>query len=120
FGFIEPGTNIADLQSEILGEQVAGYYDPETSAMVVVSSNENEELSANDELTFAHEVVHALQDQHFDLMAIQGDLDLLTDDEYLAINAMIEGDATVAQVLYMIDNPGLLRSVEDELAEYES
>jgi hypothetical protein len=119
-GFIEPGTNIANLQSDILGEQVAGYYDPETAAMVVVRSDDAENLSANDELTFAHEVVHALQDQHFDLRSVQGDLEELTDDEYLAINALIEGDATVAQVLYMIENPGLLRAVERELTEYES
>jgi hypothetical protein len=120
FGFIEPGTNIASLQQDILGEQVAGYYDAETSTMVVVRSDGAQELSANDEVTFAHEVVHALQDQHFGLISVQGDVDLLTDDELLAIKAMIEGDATVAQVLYMIRNPKLLEAVEDELENYDS
>lgn len=120
FGLIEPGTDVRELRSEILGEQIAGYYDPEIGAMVVVRSDENDQLSANDELTFAHEVVHALQDQHFDLLAVQGDLDELSDDQYLAISALIEGDASVGQVLYLIENPGLLRALQDELENFES
>jgi hypothetical protein len=120
FGLIEPGTDIRELQSEILGEQIAGYYDPEIGAMVVVRSDEGDELSANDELTFAHEVVHALQDQHFDLLAVQGDLDEISDDQYLAVSALIEGDASVGQVLYLIENPSLLRAVQGELENFES
>lgn len=120
FGLIEPGTDVGDLEADILGEQIAGFYDPETQAMVVVVADDSEELSANDELTFAHEVVHALQDQHFDLMDVQGDLEAIADDEYLALKSLIEGDATVGQVLYLLEYPELLGAVEDELAEYES
>lgn len=119
-GFIEPDTDISELETAILGEQIAGYYDPETNEMVVVRSNEGDELSANDELTFAHEAVHALQDQHFDLMGVRGDVETISDDEYLATTALVEGDATVAQVLYLIENPSLLSALEDELGDFET
>lgn len=120
FGLVDPDTDLGALQTGILGEQIAGYYDPETKAMVVVQSADGEELSANDEITFAHEVVHALQDQHFDLLAVQGDPETMADDQYLAISSLIEGDASVGQVYYLIDNPDLLKAVQDELANYES
>lgn len=120
FGLVEPGTDLAAMESELMGEQIAGFYDPETGEMVVVLSDDSGELSANDQVTFAHEVVHALQDQHFDLMEVQSDFDTMTDDEYLAMTAMIEGDATAAQVMYMIENPRLLAEAEAELEDYES
>ena len=120
FGFIDPGTDVGDLEGEILGEQIAGFYDPETQAMVVVVADDSEELSANDELTFAHEVVHALQDQHFNLMDVQGDIEDVADDEYLALKSLIEGDATVGQVMYLLEYPDLLDAVQSELADYES
>ena len=120
FGFIEPGTDIVQLQLDLLGEQIAGFYDPETGEMVVVSSNSGDKLSASDEVTFAHEVVHALQDQHFDLMAIQADDSVAADDQYLAVSALIEGDATVGQVQYMIEHPMLLVSLQAELADLDS
>ncbi len=108
------------METELLGEQVAGYYDPETRSMVVVAAGDTEKLSANDEITFAHEAVHALQDQHFGLMDVRGDIDEISDDEYLATTAMIEGDATLAQVLYIVEYPQLFRALEEELEAYES
>ncbi len=121
FGFVEPGTDLGAMQVDLLGEQVAGYYDPETGEMVVVrTGTDSDELSASDEVTFAHEVVHAVQDQHFDLMAIQENLGSQTDDEYLAVTALIEGDASVAQVFYMLEHPGLLMGLQVELAELDT
>lgn len=120
FGLVEPGTDVGQLQVDLLGEQVAGYYDPETNEMVVVSDGTGDELSATNEITFAHETVHALQDQNFDLIAVQGDLDALSDDEYLAVNAIIEGDATVSEVEYLIENPTLLLGLQSELEGFDS
>ena len=52
----------------------------------------------------AHELTHALQDQHFDLRRFEhwpkGD-----SDAELAAHALIEGDATLAMVLYVASNP---------------
>jgi hypothetical protein len=121
FGLIEPGTDLGQLELDLLGEQIAGYYDPETGEMVVVSSGtEGDSLSASDELTFAHEVVHALQDQHFDLLSVQGDSELISDDEYLAVGALIEGDATVGQVQYMVAHPMLILGLQRELDDLDT
>ena len=59
------------------------------------------EIGNSDEITLAHEIVHALQDQHFDLQQvhkdIQGDWD--RDDAY---TSLIEGDATALMVAYAV------------------
>ena len=52
----------------------------------------------------AHELTHALQDQHFNLRRFEkwpkGD-----SDAELAAHALIEGDATLAMTLYMAKHP---------------
>jgi hypothetical protein len=52
----------------------------------------------------AHELTHALQDQHFDLRRFEhwpkGD-----SDAELAAHALIEGDATLAMVMYISSSP---------------
>lgn len=89
--------DLYQLQVDLLSEQIAGYYDPETGELVVVTQDGN--LSVTDKVTMAHEIVHALQDQHFDLVAID---ELATDaDHSAAITALIEGDATLAMTEYM-------------------
>lgn len=90
--------DLYQLQIDLLSEQVAGYYDPETGELVVVS--ESGELSVTDKVTMAHEIVHALQDQHFDLVEID---ELGTDaDRGAALSALIEGDATFAMTEYLL------------------
>ncbi|CAN5487504.1 hypothetical protein BH23CHL2_BH23CHL2_00410 [soil metagenome] len=90
--------DLYQLQVDLLSEQVAGYYDPDTKELVVVT--ESGELSVTDKVTMAHEIVHALQDQHFDLIEID---ELATDaDRGVAITALIEGDATFAMTEYLL------------------
>lgn len=120
FGMIEPGTDLGQLQLDLLGEQVAGYYDPETEAMVVVSGGSSEKMSASDEVTFAHETVHALQDQNFDLTKVQEDSISGTDDQSLAVTALVEGDASFGQVQYLVAHPALILSLQSELGDFDS
>jgi hypothetical protein len=115
FGLLEPEDDIGELYVDLLGEQIAGYYDPETDEMVVVASSDTNELSASDQVTFAHEVVHALQDQHYDLESYN---DLRLDgnsDESLAITALIEGDATLAQIDFILGDIRLARAFLEEI-----
>lgn len=121
-GFIEPGVDLEQLQIDLLGEQVAGYYDPETNEMVVVTTGTGSDgaMSVSDEVTFAHETVHALQDQKFDLVAVQSNAASESSDRSLAVTALIEGDATIAQVQYILMYPALLGGLQDELAELDS
>ena len=113
-GYIEEGQDIALIYTSLMGEQILGYYDPTTGEMVVVSTSESE-WGATDKSTFVHETVHALQDQHYDLVAIQGDEEDYTDDLYFARTAMIEGDATMAETIYLVQN-----DLVDQLLEEQS
>jgi hypothetical protein len=47
-----------------------------------------------------HELVHALQDQHFDLSAYR---DVLTSDASLARSSIVEGDASLAQTRFYME-----------------
>lgn len=119
FGLMEPDVDLGDLYVDVLGEQIAGYYDPETDEMVVVASSDANELSASDQVTFAHEVVHALQDQHYDLesyneLRLDG-----TSDESLAVTALIEGDATLAHIDFILGDMRLTRLFLEELENAE-
>jgi hypothetical protein len=84
----------------ILTEQVAGYYDPKTREFYVADWID---LNAQKPV-MAHELTHALQDQHFNLRRLSawphGDA-----DAELAAHALVEGDATLAMTLYSVAHP---------------
>jgi hypothetical protein len=75
-----------------LGSTVQGYYAPSDGEIVIVSDAETPMI---DRTTLAHELVHALQDQHFGL---GGDPDF--QDTQLAHRGLSEGDANYVQQLY--------------------
>jgi len=85
---------------KLLTEQVAGYYDPKAQQFYLADWIELE----GQKPVMAHELTHALQDQHFNLKRFEkwpkGD-----SDAELAAHALIEGDATLAMTLYMARNP---------------
>lgn len=88
------------LMVRLLTEQVAGYYDPKTRQFHLADW-----IDLNGQKpVMAHELTHALQDQHFDLRRFErwpkGD-----SDAELATHSLIEGDAMVAMTLYVASNP---------------
>lgn len=111
-GYIEEDDNIVEIYTGLLGDQVLGYYDPTTGELVVVSTSEDE-WGATDKTTFVHETVHALQDQHYDLISIQGPEEDYTDDLYFARTSMIEGDATTAETIYIVQNDLIEQIIEE-------
>ncbi len=101
FGFMSADTDLLALQIALMTEQIAGFYEPESETMFVLTDSET--LSPMEELVYAHEFTHLLQDQHFDLTGIG-----LTDeaaredpDGSLALMALVEGDATLLMQLYL-------------------
>ncbi|SDQ20692.1 Hvo_1808 family surface protein [Natronobacterium texcoconense] len=77
---------VGEVES-LYGGTVDGYYDPGEDQIVIVSDTpETPEL---DEVVLGHELLHALQDQHFDLTSY----DRETTDQDNAKNGLIEGDA---------------------------
>ncbi len=85
---------------KLLTEQVAGYYDPKAQQFYLADWIDLE----GQKPVMAHELTHALQDQHFNLKRFEkwpkGD-----SDAELAAHALIEGDATLAMTHYMARNP---------------
>jgi hypothetical protein len=84
---VDRNTSAVNATEALYGGAVDGYYDPESDRIVVVS--ENPETPELNELTLGHELVHALQDQRFNLSQFGGE----THDAEIATNGLIEGDA---------------------------
>lgn len=112
-GAIPVGTDLRELLSTALGEQVAGFYDPESGELVIGTETAGGRLGPLDELTLAHELQHALADQ---ALGLPGDHEVLAgdEDEAFAVQSLIEGDATLTmaryaeQALSVIDQARLL------------
>lgn len=99
FDFFSADFDLYGFTLDLLSEEIAGYYDPETDEFVLIS--EDDEFGVLEKLTHAHEYVHALQDQHYDLE--QFDDDSLDSEASVALSALVEGDATMVQTIYIIE-----------------
>ena len=92
WGLLPLGTDYEAMLVELLTEQIAGYYDPDTKRLTVSESAGDDPQWA--EIVLAHEIDHALQDQAFGLDAFQKVADDEGDAE-LARRALVEGDGVV-------------------------
>lgn len=91
------------LRSFIVGlltEQVAGYYDPKTQEFYLADWID----LGGQKAVIAHELTHALQDQHFNLRRLEDWPDGDSDAE-LAAHALVEGDATLVMLQYVLRKP---------------
>jgi hypothetical protein len=84
----------------MMGEQIAGYYDSKTKVFTTTDRVALGEL----ETVMAHELTHALQDQHFDLRRLEK-WPSHDSDARLAFASLVEGDATLVMSRYMTSNP---------------
>ncbi len=94
---------LADAYLTLLGAQVGGFYDTDTRVMNVIpmlGDSPGDSLSITEQIIFVHEYVHALQDQHFGLEALDDPALADNPDRALALTALIEGDATAAMQLF--------------------
>lgn len=133
-GAIPEGTDLIAALKEFGAAQVIGFYDPATNEMV---STGGERLTPLDRMTLAHELLHALEDQNFDLSFIDELSDACDDDAARAALAVAEGSATSysfrvveehftaedkLKVAEMATDPGgefdIPKSVPDFLVEY--
>lgn len=97
FGLVPPGLDLYNLFVRLYSEGVAGYYDPDTDELVLVS--EAQGLNAYERTVFAHEYTHALQDQIYDIRG-SGFSDEMYDvdsERFEAVQAVLEGDATLLE-----------------------
>jgi len=101
---MEPHIDLEAILIDFLLSQVAGFYDPETDTMNVIligGGVPEDSLPILERITYSHEYVHALQDQHFDLEALLDEVDASENSDYqLAVLSLVEGDATQAMTDY--------------------
>jgi hypothetical protein len=99
-GLLSPDADLHGMLVDLYAENILGYYNSTDKRMYVVSGTST--FGPETKMTLAHEFTHALQDQHFDLAAVQAAAGQ-NGDRSLAITALIEGDATLAMIQYARD-----------------
>jgi Zn-dependent peptidase ImmA (M78 family) len=81
---------------DLLTEQVAGYFDPDSNALFIPTDID----PAQARLVVSHELVHALQAQYVDLDSVIHQAH--QNDRRSAAQAILEGQATLAQILVLM------------------
>jgi len=103
FGLIPDTLDLRATLLGVLGEQVVGYYDPDSLTLYVVEGTDPAQIR----LVLAHELVHALQGQYVPLDSL---LSLRNEnDRQMAAQAVLEGQATLASLTAMFDQEQLER-----------
>lgn len=101
-GLVPPDFELERETVALLTEQIAGFYDPKSKVFYLADWIPIEEQRT----IIAHELVHALADQHFNLRRFEkwpeGD-----SDAELAARALVEGDATALMIAYTLDERGI-------------
>src|ERR1700726_1046181 len=106
FGLLPKGFDIDSFMVDLLTEQIAGLYDPKAHEFYIADWIP----LADQKMVMAHELTHALEDQHFEIEAwVKAARP--NDDGELAREAVLEGSAMAAMVDYLLNESG--RSLKD-------
>src|SRR5467141_2175778 len=106
FGLLPKGFDLDSFMIDLLTEQIAGLYDPKAHEFYVADW-----IPVDDQrMVMAHELTHALEDQHFKIEA-WAKAARPNDDGELAREAVLEGNAMAAMVEYLFQGSG--RSLQD-------
>jgi hypothetical protein len=93
-GLVPPGLDLVEAVSSLQQSGALAFYDPKTKKVTV----RGKELTPAAEVTLAHELTHALQDQHFDLNRMRRAARRAHGSS--ALTALVEGDARRIEQLY--------------------
>ncbi len=99
-GLAPKNFDLKSAYSHLMGEQILGFYDNRTRSFTTSDRVGRGEL----ETVMAHELTHALQDQHFDLTRLLSSAPHNGDGQ-LALRALVEGDATLSMSRFMARDP---------------
>ncbi len=102
FGLVAKDFELVPFLLDLLEEQIAGLYDPKTQEFYIAAWLE----PAEQRMVMAHELVHALQDQHFQLKEWI-DAAKPNDDAEMTRDAVAEGSATIAMLEFLTRDLGL-------------
>jgi len=88
-GLLKPGEDLFSSYLSVFLSVVQGLFDPETKTLFMLQGCHSRDI----EKVMAHELVHALQDQQFDLKKfLAGNQDLNMDEQF-ARTSLVEGEA---------------------------
>jgi hypothetical protein len=119
FGLLPPGFRLEKFLVDLLAEQATAFYDPKTKR-IFLSDWAPLEIQKP---AIAHELTHALQDQHTSL-DVYMENKTMSQDEEAARQAVVEGEGVLAMMDYMLapmgtkaaDMPNLPQIVESATA----
>ncbi|HEY6157872.1 MAG TPA: hypothetical protein VIV88_10480 [Gemmatimonadales bacterium] len=96
FGLIPDSLDLRRSMVDLLTEQVAGYFDPDSNALYIPTDIDPSQAR----LVISHELVHALQHQYLNLDSL---VELKRqNDRRTAAQSILEGQATLAQILVLM------------------
>ncbi|MGH8957444.1 MAG: hypothetical protein ACRDVK_02085 [Acidimicrobiia bacterium] len=104
---LDPGFDLVRTQLDLLDSAVAGYYDPDSGDLVVATTATDSPLGPIDQVTLAHELIHALTDSRLSFPDIIDD-PRADPERVRAIQALIEGDATLGMQQFSLGAIDLL------------
>jgi hypothetical protein len=116
FGLVPPDFDLKKSTIDLLTEQAAAFYDYDEKKLFLLADSSIEAETT----TLAHELSHALADQHFNLENFMEETPS-NDDENLAHTAVVEGQASWLMIAYELKRGGqppvpteeMLKSVAD-------
>ncbi len=125
FGLLDPGFNLAAALQSFQTTLPIGLYDVDSGVLFVSRDPPTSPLAR---VTMAHEITHALQDQHYDLSTLlpssrtsgTADQQGLGPDAESARRALVEGDAVLVQQMYQattVQDPAALQQLDEEQQE---
>jgi hypothetical protein len=95
-GMIPDTLRLQPFLTNLLEEQIVGYYDPKTKVLYVVEGAQKEVVN----ITITHELIHALQDQYISMDSVQKIRD--DNDRLSAAQSVLEGQAVYEQIAIML------------------
>jgi hypothetical protein len=96
-GAVPTGTEIRSELERFASSQVIGYYDEVSKYLVFLGTDDPTPAQL---VTLAHELTHALDDQHFGLLRLDALSTECADEAFQAALALAEGDAVYVMVAY--------------------
>jgi hypothetical protein len=122
FGLLNKDYDLYQLFLGLYSEQIAGFYDDDDKAMYVIQADG---FLGTQRMTYAHEFVHALQDQHYNFdEGLNYNTEACEEDteRCAAIQALIEGDASFVEVEWFFDyaTPQDRNEIRQFYSEYQS
>ncbi len=114
-GVLPPDADLREAYRSYLTGQVIGFYDPATGELVYLGEGD---VGLVERLTLAHELTHAIDDQHFDLGRLDPLVLACRDEEFEAALGVVEGSAQYFATEVLVEFPEMdLGDLADALAD---